>query len=62
MTESRAFWSVNEFADLLGVGKHVIYRATDRNEIAWIKVGGSKRIPNTELQRLLSEANERRAS
>lgn len=57
-----AFWSVNEFAALLGVGKHVIYRATDRGEIAWIKVGGSKRIPNSELERLLAEAQERRAS
>jgi excisionase family DNA binding protein len=62
MTETRAFYSVNEFAALCGVGKHVIYRATDNGQIASVKVGGSKRIPHTELERLLAEAQERRAS
>jgi excisionase family DNA binding protein len=56
---TRAFYSVREFAAALGVGIHVIYRATDRDEIAWTKVGGSKRIPHSELERLLSEAHER---
>lgn len=59
MTDSRAFYSVNEFAELLGVGRHVVYRATDRGEIAWVKIGGSKRIPVSELDRLRAEAFER---
>jgi excisionase family DNA binding protein len=58
----RAFWSVNEFAALLGVGKHVIYRATDRGEIAWVKVGGSKRIPDSERERLLAQAEASRGA
>lgn len=58
----REFWSVKEFAALLGVGKHVIYRATDRGEIASVKVGGTKLVPNSELERLKSEADERRSA
>lgn len=58
----RTFWSVREFAATLGVNQHTIYRACRRGEIAWVRVGGEKRIPNSELDRLLNEAYSRRAS
>lgn len=58
----RAFWSVKEFAELVGVGKHVIYRAIDRHEIACVKVGAAKRIPDSERARLLAEAEASRGA
>lgn len=57
-----AFYSVLEFAALLSVNKHTIYRAIDRGDIAWIKVGGAKRIPYSELERLQAEAQARRSA
>jgi len=51
---------VKEFAATLGVNRDTIYRACKRGEIAWTWVGGEKRIPNAELERLLAEAYERR--
>lgn len=52
----RNAWSVREFAAALGVNKHTIYRACNRGEIAWVQVGGEKRIPNAELERMVAEA------
>lgn len=58
----REFWSVREFAATFGVNQHTIYRMCNRGELAWVPVGGEKRIPNSELERLLAEAYGRRSA
>lgn len=58
----RNAWSVREFAATLGVNVHTIYRLIKHGQLAWFPVGGEKRIPNSELDRLLAEAYERRVS
>jgi excisionase family DNA binding protein len=55
----RTFWSVKEFAAALGVSLDTVYRMTRTGELAFTWVGGEKRIPNTELERLLAEAHQR---
>lgn len=52
----RTFWSVKEFAATLGVNVNTVYRLITDDKLAWTWVGGEKRIPNSELERLLSEA------
>jgi excisionase family DNA binding protein len=47
--------TVKEAAAALGVSKHAIYKACDRNEMRLIKLGRTWRIPTSEVNRLLSE-------
>jgi excisionase family DNA binding protein len=58
----RNAWSVKEFAATLGVNVHTVYRMCDRGDLAWFLFGGEKRIPNSELERLMAEAYERRSA
>lgn len=58
----RLWWSVREFAAAFGVSLDTVYRMTRDHEIAWTWVGGEKRIPNSELERLMGEAMARRVS
>jgi excisionase family DNA binding protein len=59
---TRNAWSVREFAATLGVSYHTVLRAVHRGELASTRFPagvGEYRIPNSELTRLLAEANER---
>jgi len=58
----REAWSVREFACALGANVHTIYRMCNRGELAWFQLAGEKRIPNSELERLMAEAYGRVAS
>lgn len=55
----RVALSVREFAAAFGVNQHTVYRMCTRGELAWTRVGSEKRIPKSELERLLAEAYER---
>jgi excisionase family DNA binding protein len=58
----RVAWSVREFAAATGISIDTTYRLLDRGEVGWFQLGGEKRIPNTELERLLAEAEGRRSA
>lgn len=58
----RHFWSVREFAATTGVSLDTVYRLIRGGQLACTHIGGEKRIPNSELERLLSEAYERRSA
>jgi excisionase family DNA binding protein len=58
----RLWWSVKEFAAATGVALDTVYRWTNRGQIAWTWLGGEKRIPNSEMERLLTEAKQRRTA
>lgn len=58
----RLWWSVREFAAAFGVNVNTVYRLLDREELAWTWVGGEKRIPTSELDRLMAEAMDRRSA
>lgn len=55
----RLMLSVREFAAAFGCNYHTINRMCNRDELAWTRVGSEKRIPKSELERLLAEAYER---
>lgn len=52
----RTFWSVREFAATTGISIDTTYRLIKRRQLKCVQLGREKRIPNTELERLLSEA------
>lgn len=54
----RNFWSVKEFAATLGVSLDTVYRMIARRELACVQIAGEKRVPHSELERLLAEAYE----
>lgn len=56
----RVFWSVREFAAATGCALDTIYRRMHRGELAWTWVGGEKRIPDSEMKRLVDEAMARK--
>lgn len=58
----RMWWSVKEFAAATGVALDTVYRWTNRGQIEWTWLGGEKRIPNSEMERLLTEAKQRRTA
>lgn len=51
----RLFWSVREFAEATGLAVDTVYRLIARGELAAVRLG-ELRIPNSEIERLISEA------
>lgn len=58
----RAFYTVREFAAAACLAVDTVYRLMKRDKLAWVRIGGEKRIPVTEVQRLTDEAMGRVAS
>jgi excisionase family DNA binding protein len=58
----RLWWSVKEFAAATGVALDTVYRWTKNGKVAWTWLGGEKRIPNSEMERLFAEAEQRRTA
>jgi len=58
----RNAWSVKEFAAAWGVNVNTVYRLINTGQLAWTWIGGEKRIPNAELDRLMAEAMDRRSA
>jgi excisionase family DNA binding protein len=65
----RQGYSVEEAAELLGVGRTLAYRAISRNEIPHVRIGRRVIVPARALERLLdggatptTQATERRNS
>ena len=52
----KEFYSLNEFAKILGVSQQHIFNVIKRGEIKKVKVGKRSLIPVSELQRLLDSA------
>jgi hypothetical protein len=50
----RSAWSIKEFAATLGIGYYTAYRMVTRQEVKSFRVLGEIRVPDSELQRLLS--------
>lgn len=58
----REAWKVPEFAAAMGSSRDHIYKLCREGKLGWFWLGGSMRIPNAELQRLMGEAAERRTA
>ena len=53
MTESRQTYTVDETAELLGIGKNSAYEAIRRGEIPALRLGRRLVVPRKALERLL---------
>lgn len=58
----RLWWSAREFAAATGCAIDTVYRLMRKGGLAWEWIGGEKRIPNSEMERLLSGAEARRTA
>lgn len=52
---TRALYPVGEFCQLLGISRATAYRLMGRAELAFVRIGGERRIPASELERALKE-------
>lgn len=52
--ETRAAFSPGETADLLGLSEATVYRIIKRGDLPSVLIGGSRRIPATAIQKLLT--------
>lgn len=51
--------TVEEAAELLGIGRNSAYAAVDRGELPSVRIGRRLLIPRAALERMLREADER---
>lgn len=58
----RLWWSAKEFAAATGCALDTVYRWMKNSTLAWTYIGSEKRIPNSELERLLAEAQARKTA
>lgn len=54
--QTRRAWRVNDFVAALGIGRTKFYSMVGAGNIKTIKFGGRTLVPNTEMDRLLEEA------
>ena len=54
----KATYSIEEGADLLGIGRNTAYEAARRGEIKTIRIGGRLLIPGAWLDRLVKGAGD----
>jgi len=52
----REFYSVNEFAEMIGVSTQHIWNTLRRGKLKKVKIGERSLIPVSELQRLIDSA------
>jgi excisionase family DNA binding protein len=54
----RLAWTVREFAAAIGVNYQTALRMVHSGQVGHFKAGGEYRIPNQELERLVTEASQ----
>ena len=62
MPEKRQTYTVEEAAEILGIGRNSAYEAVRRGEIPAIKIGKRVLVPKAALDRMLSGASDRPGS
>ena len=62
MTDQRQTHTVEEVAQLLGIGRNSAYEAVRRGEIPSIKIGKRVLVPRAALDRMLSGVSDRSGS
>jgi excisionase family DNA binding protein len=55
-TGQRLAWQVNPFCEALGISRTSFYELVKQNKIKTVVIAGRRLIPESEAQRLLSEA------
>lgn len=58
--EEHRVLTVSEVAEILRVGRNLVYRMVERGEIPAIRVGRKIRVPKTALDRYLDGVDESR--
>ena len=50
--------TIVEAAEVLSVSRSSIYRLFDAGQLAWVQIGGSRRVAYTELERFIADHTE----
>lgn len=54
----RRLLTIVEAAEVLSVSRSSIYRLFDAGQLAWVQIGGSRRVAYTELERFIADHTE----
>jgi excisionase family DNA binding protein len=55
---SRRLLTIVEAADVLSISRSSIYRLFDAGHLAWLQIGGSRRVASTEIERFIAAHTE----
>jgi hypothetical protein len=55
-TGRKLAWRVNQFCDAIGISRTSFYELVKQNKIKTVVIAGRRLVPDSEAQRLLSEA------
>ncbi len=54
----RRLLTIVEAAEVLSVSRSSIYRLFDAGQLAWVQIGGSRRVAYTEIERFIADHTE----
>ncbi len=54
----RRLLTIREAAEALSVSRSSIYRLFDAGQLAWVRIGGSRRVASTEIERFVAAHTE----
>jgi excisionase family DNA binding protein len=50
----RRLLTIVEAAEALSISRSSIYRLFDAGQLAWVQIGGSRRVASTEIERFIA--------
>jgi len=54
----RRLLTIVEAAEVLSVSRSSIYRLFDAGQLAWVQIGGSRRVASAEIERFIAAHTE----
>jgi excisionase family DNA binding protein len=54
----RRLLTIVEAAEVLSISRSSIYRLFDAGQLAWVQIGGSRRVAFTEIERFIAAHTE----
>ena len=55
---SRRLLTIPEAAEALSVSRSSVYRLFEARQLAWVQIGGSRRVASTEIERFIAAHTE----
>ena len=56
-TDRKLAWQVNAFCEAIGISRTTFYELVKKQQIRTIAIGGRVLVPDSEVQRLLSQSS-----
>jgi excisionase family DNA binding protein len=58
VSNPRRLLTIVEAAEVLSISRSSVYRLFDAGQLAWVQIGGSRRVASTEIERFIADHTE----